>query len=395
MSSIISKVNAALASPPPLLGRALRSSSSNSLGTSPDSGVKVETVDSDLDEDVASQATTYSATTEDWAGRRYLSADACRVILATKVEVGLKEGTDKRKIVCSNPATCTRPKHQVLRQDPDKVAPPGYYLFAKSNKSNTDAVLDTLVTQAEVEHRRETDRNAATEMFSPQGVRLEDSNNPDTSPSTITFGAAEQVTPRKLDPGTTAAPKKSSLKNPPMAPPAVPQEANYVTEDQFKSALKAQMEEQTKVMNSQMNSQLNQFQQMLVGVMAQMAGNQGTKATSPRDNPKFYAIRQGGLTAIVKDLQKFHEFLQASPQAEHQVFDTEQEAQQWLATPTTMASGRAAGRTAAPHLQMNPPSSTHTTSTTQSAPPFPSTQSVVHIRGNGPDPSAGKPNEIW
>ena len=151
ISSFLSKASAAVRSPNP--GRAgLRSSSS--LGSSPDSSVPVETPsiglasnsggipvqtvleDSDLDEDVGSQGTTYSAS-EVFDDCQFVGETRCRVILTQK-------DSFKRALICANLAgSCIRRNHQTLCKDSTRVGPMCFYLLIPNSKGGSDAVLNT------------------------------------------------------------------------------------------------------------------------------------------------------------------------------------------------------------------------------------------------------------
>jgi len=162
-----SNATAALRSPQP--GRSgLRSATSASLGSTPDSGVQVEildpNVDSDLDEDVVSQGTTYSAS-DIFSDFQFVGETRCCVILSQKDSL-------KRALICADHAgACSRKSHKTLDEDPKRVGPIGFYLIVPNSKGGSDAVLETLRTQEDINRQRHADRKVVEELFSPQGER--------------------------------------------------------------------------------------------------------------------------------------------------------------------------------------------------------------------------------
>lgn len=386
ISSFLSKASAAVRSPNP--GRAgLRSSSS--LGSSPDSGVPVEapsiglasnsdeipveTVleDSDLDEDVGSQGTTYSAS-EVFDDFQFVGEARCRVILTQK-------DSFKRSLICANLAgTCTRRNHRTLCQDPARVGAMGFYLLVPNSKGGSDAVLNTLRTQEDIDRQSKENVKVAEQLFSPTGDRKPSPR--DRSPSSLTFGESAEMVPRKLETNQVFAPMKSALKSPPV------DTSSFVS----KSDLKEIMDAQAKA-NSR---QLELFQRQMTGMLGQLVNpTQGSNATAILERPKFYALRSGVLSAVVQGQDKLREALSSFPQAEHQVFDTEQEAKQWLETSSQTTDRLAPLQQSQVDLPLQ--ATLRKDHRTPNASSTPASGSLMHIRGNGPDRSTGTKDEIF
>jgi hypothetical protein len=344
-----------------------------SIGLASNSGgIPVQTVleDSDLDEDVGSQGTTYSAS-EVFDDCQFVGETRCRVILTQK-------DSFKRALICANLAgSCTRRNHRTLCKDSTRVGPMGFYLLVPNSKGGSDAVLNTLRTQEDIDRQSKENLKVAEQLFSPTGDRKPSPE--DRSPSSLTFGEPAEMVPRQLETNRGFVPKKSALKSPPV------DTSSLVS----KSDLKEIMDAQAKA-----NSlQLELLQQQMTGMLGHLMNNQGSNAAAGIDRPKFYALRNGVLSAVIQGQDKLREALSSFPQAEHQVFDTEQEAKQWLDT----SKGTTDRLAPFQQFQADLPSQLamkvdHRTPADISTPAI---GSLMHIRGNGPDKSTGTKDEIF
>ena len=403
--------------------------------TSPDSGIRVESVleDSDLDEDAASRdskGTTYSFSDANELGKRqFLGPNRCKVILAAKT-------TDNRQVVCSHLfGSCSRKKHSLICQDPKRVAPSGYYRMTPSSKGGADGILETHMSEEEMQEEklkhRETNRDLSTKLFTPTGelrVKTERTSahimgSPAEfaaiPPESFFMQESEKppvvATRENLKPSPVySAMVKSNLKPaPPLGPPPkkpapvvakgssgpTPKTATSLTKEDLQAILTA---------NNQATAAIHKEQAQLMRIMiadfsrcseAIHKSLQQEAKTLPV--PKFFAVRKGVLTAVGQGTDQLQKILVEHPEASHQVFDTEKEAQQWLANPSGSLAINDQGLSTAPlvsgptYTSYSKPATQQQSSTLKTAFVDPTLGALMHIRGNGPDESTGTPNEIF